>query len=78
MTAKTITRAQYYQVCGLMLLAQRHAKAMDDITAALREVLSEDDPSGWVSDAVFGSIDDYDPDALLKKMKIQVGDGAES
>lgn len=70
-----ITREEYYQVCGLLALAKRHADAMGDITSALRGLLAEDDPTGWVSDAVFGAVDDYSADDLLKKMKIEVADG---
>lgn len=68
----TITRTQYHQLCGLLVLGQRHDRAMDDIQDAIAEIIGDAD---WASDAVRGGVDGYNADDLLRRLKIEVADG---
>jgi hypothetical protein len=72
-----ITRAEYLQLLGLLTLAERHNKSLEEIRAAAAEITGERDshgaPSdnGHTADAVYGS---RDLDELLRLLNIAVDD----
>lgn len=75
-TAKpSITAHERLQLIGLLTLAQRHNKALEDIRAAALFITGEvndegqPDDSGHTSDGVYS---DYDADVLLGRLDIKV------
>lgn len=66
---KTINRAQYQQLLGLAVLAEKHDQAMDDIHEAVRDITGEADTIGNSSDFVYS---DRDVDRLLTNLEITV------
>lgn len=66
---RTITRSEYHQLCGLLLLSQRHDRALDEMKRAVADLLGDED---WASDAVRGGVADYDADDLLQRMGIEI------
>lgn len=74
-TPHIITRSQYLQLTGLLVLAQRHNDALRDIEKAMYGITQEKDhdgnPSecGHTADAVYGG---YTAEELMGKIGITV------
>lgn len=67
---KTITKNQYHQFVGLIALAERHNKAIEDIKAAACAITGEVvEDYGHTNDTVYGS---RTADECLKLMGIKV------
>lgn len=75
---KSITKAQYWQIVGLLSLAKPAIKTLDDIEKSIRSLLavtSEDDAvtgigdPAHIQDAIYN---DYYPEKLLGKLGIKV------
>lgn len=67
----TITREQYYQLLGLVLIAKQHNDALEGVTKAVRSITQETDEYGHSSDVLYS---DYGVDGLLERLKITVED----
>jgi hypothetical protein len=69
---KTVTRAQYLQLVGLLALAARYNRMLDEILAAATELLGVPWDEGHTSDEVF----DRRPDAddLLARLGVTIAD----
>lgn len=67
----TITKHEYYELLGLLTLAQKYMSAVKDIENAACDITG-DMELGHVSDYIYGS--DSDVDALLGKLGIAVKD----
>ena len=65
---KTITYNESLQLQGLLILATKHRKTLEDIADVVRELTG--DSSSSSSDAVF--TDDFPVDLLLSHLKITV------
>jgi hypothetical protein len=65
-----ITKAEYYQVVGLLVLARKHDEVMRDIAESVRAIVGEDDDMGHAYDACWDT--SIDADDLLRKLKIEV------
>lgn len=78
-TPRTITRAQYLQLLGLVTLARHHNAALNDIVAAALDITDERDEEGkrnqWghTSDLIYS---EESLDAKLGYMKITVAPDA--
>lgn len=69
---KTITANQRLQLIGLLTLAEKHSKALEDIKASASEITGEAlDACGHTSDAIYDD-GSRDADTLLKKLDITV------
>lgn len=68
---RTITRGEYHQLCGLLVLGQRHSRSLDEIQAAAGDIIGDRE---WASDAIHGGIADYNADDLLQRMGIEVAE----
>jgi hypothetical protein len=75
-TDKTeISRNEYLQLVGLLVLAKRHNDALDEIVRAAAEITGESDEYGGfglTGDVAYGH--DPDADALLRHLEITVRD----
>lgn len=76
MAKTTITKREYHALCGLMVLAKRHNKALQEIAHAAFEITGEEKEcerwgGGHVGDQVYGT-DEPDAEELLSKLKITV------
>lgn len=67
--ARTITRNQYLQVEGLLVLAQRHKKTVDECVDALTAMLEPGVEFAHSGDAVW---EEYSAVELLEKIGITV------
>jgi hypothetical protein len=76
MAKETITRAEYFQLQGLGLIARRHYAQIIEARDAMHSILgtSEDAPTGsadgWVGDAIWDG--DTNIDYMLKAMGVTV------
>lgn len=52
--ARTITKRQYLQLSGLLTLAERYNRELEDIKHAAMEITGDTDECGHTSDAVYG------------------------
>ncbi len=52
---KVITRAQYLQLLGLQLIAERHLNALRDAERAARELVGVEEEGSLIDDAMWGS-----------------------
>ena len=68
---KSISRQEYYQIIGLLLIAQRKIHEAFEIEKMLREIIGQEGDKWHVSDAIHN---DYTAEELLGKMKISVKD----
>lgn len=66
-----ITRTQYHKLLGLMVLAERHDKALQEILEAVKELVGDDEDCGHSMDAVYS---DQNVDDLMSRLKITVKD----
>lgn len=71
MTEKTITRADYFKLLGILTLAGHYDTLLQGLEEAALEITSEDERWGHTSDAVYDE-GHRDVDALLKRLKITV------
>lgn len=69
MTVKTISKADYYKVVGLLSVGQEHIKRAEEIAEILTKFLEEGEKFGHASDAVYNN---ETADELLKKLDIKV------
>ncbi|RYX86634.1 hypothetical protein EON83_00180 [bacterium] len=68
---KTITQTQFYQLVGLLTLAQSHRTALTAIQTTVHETLgTKNESCDWPSDAVW--CDGMDAQTLLERMEITV------
>jgi hypothetical protein len=65
----TVTAHERLQVIGLLVLAERHNKALRDIEAAVMSITGETEQGGHSTDAVYS---DYDADDLFGRLGITV------
>lgn len=75
-TQRTITKAEYLQVVGLLTLSKMHNERLTEIIAALEKTTGEGDLEympGHCSDAATGQ-HDYNADALLSRLDITVAE----
>lgn len=72
---KQITRGEYLQILGLLLLAKKHTRIIDDLREELETITGEttDSVAGHCSDAVAGC-HEYSADELLLRLKITVAE----
>lgn len=61
---RKITKAQSLQVEGLLVVARRHKKMVDECEAALKEILEPDEEWGHSGDAIWN---DYTGSELISK-----------
>lgn len=66
----SITRQEYYQLMGLLLVARRIGQQQDDVFA---EIIGEEGRDGNAGDATIGR-DDFNADTFLKRLEIAVED----
>ncbi|HEV8474632.1 MAG TPA: hypothetical protein VGR82_17775 [Methylomirabilota bacterium] len=75
----TITKAEHWQLIGLLALAKHHSARIDDIKASVLTLLELtpaidhvfNDPADHVSDAVYA---DFDAAQLLHRLKVDVAE----
>jgi len=73
-TDKTeITKAEFLQLTGLLVLAKRHNAALKEILAAVVEITGEKDENGHGADGVYS---DYSAEGLLDRLGITVSANA--
>lgn len=67
-----VNKKEYFQIVGLLALAEKYTKVIDDIQESLREITDEKEEFGWghCGDAIY---DDKlrNAESLLKKLKIK-------
>lgn len=68
---RTLTRGEYHQLCGLLVLAQRNDRAQGEIEAAVAALIGDRE---WASDAVRGGVGDYDADDVLRRIGIEISE----
>jgi hypothetical protein len=72
---ETISRAEYLQLLGLSLMANQHAKKMEEIRDSIYELLGtseSDDQHGHVSDLLWAGDRNVSVNWLLKGLNITV------
>lgn len=72
---KTITKSQFHQIVGILVLAKSYSEKQRDLSTVLAELVDERDSSGELNDAghcMDAIYCDYDAKTLLKKLKIKV------
>ena len=65
-----ITKNEYYQLLGLLLIAQNHNKAIQEVLTAMLSITKEEAQFGHTADTVWdidGTIDE-----LLEKLQLKV------
>jgi hypothetical protein len=62
-----LTKQEYLQLIGLLVLGKKHMDTLQDIIKAIGEVTG-DGPDGHCADAVYSN---YDADLLLEKLDIE-------
>ena len=71
-TSKTsITHTEFLQITGLLTLAAKHGKMLEDIRKSLVELTGEEDEFGHCSDAIYAT-EPYSPEDLLKRLDLVV------
>lgn len=65
----SITQTEYVQIVGLLAIAKRHMRTIEDIEKALREIIGQTGDNGHCGDAIFCN---YTADELLEKMEVKV------
>jgi len=51
---KKITKNQYLQLLGLQVIAERHTKALDEVEAAMYELVALDPEDCSAGDVIYG------------------------
>lgn len=65
----SISKSQYYELTGLILLATKHSERITEIIQAMRKITGEEDESGHCSDAIYAP---YTVDELIRRLRIKV------
>jgi len=72
--SKVISKQDYYKLLGLGVLAKQYCNSIDDVTAAIADIVGETNESGYfghASDCIW----DNDPASyIVKAMEIEVLD----
>lgn len=68
-TKKTITHAEYLQLLGLRLIADRHQSAMDELSKAAAAITGETDELGHTYDYVWSN---RELDEMLDVLELKV------
>jgi hypothetical protein len=68
---RQLTRTEYLQITGLLLIGKKHREALEDVQRALHELTGEDDDplSGHCGDAIYS---EYSARQLCEKLKLTV------
>jgi hypothetical protein len=70
MTCKSsITKSEYLQLIGLLVLAKGHNDNLKELAKAIREITGESHDQGHSTDAAYC---DYSADDLLQKLEIPI------
>lgn len=68
---KTITKAEYYQIVGLLALSKTHMTKLRDIEESIKDITGKtEDVSCHVADAVYC---EENAEFLLERLSIKVG-----
>jgi hypothetical protein len=69
MRRSTISRSEYFQLIGLLVLAKRYNAMLTELVVAARAITGETDEMGHTADGVYC---DYTADAIMEKLGIQI------
>lgn len=75
-TKATITRDEYLQLTGLLVLAERHYTRLQEIQRAASDLIGESFADASVGDAIYGD-ENFSADDILRKCGITVEEPAQ-